>query len=168
MANFSFDTSTVAPRENSFSLIPAGRYPAVIEESDIQPLKSGNGQALVLTFRIVDGEYNGRKIWNRLNIRHTNPEAERISQQGLRELCDAIGVTRMQDTVELHNKPMTIRVKIREDKTGQYEPTNEIAGYAALGGSPAHAGAMVSAGVAARATAPTPSASTPPWQKKAA
>lgn len=174
MASFAFDTTTVAPRENSYELIPAGSYPAVIEESDIVPLNSGNGQALKLTFRIVDGQYNGRKVWARLNIRHSSPEAERIAQQQLRELCDAIGVVRMQDTVELHNKPLTIRVKIREDKSGQYEPQNDIAGYKPLGGSPAHAGSMVAGGFAAKAAAAVPPAAmakpaggTPPWQARA-
>jgi hypothetical protein len=168
MANFSFDTSSVEARENNFELIPAGQYPAQVVESDIQPLKSGNGHALVLVFQIVDGPYRGRKIWNRLNVKHSNPEAERIAQQSLREFCDAVGVTRMQDTVELHNKPCTIRVKIREDKTGQYEPSNEIAGYKALGGSPSKTSMMPMPG----GTFPTPpataSAATPPWQKKAA
>jgi hypothetical protein len=175
MANFSFDTSTVAPRENTYELLPAGSYPAVVEESDIQALKSGNGSAMVLTFRVVDGQFMGRKIWARLNVRHSNPEAERIAQQQLRELCDAIGLARMQDTTELHNKPVTIRVKIREDKTGQYEPRNEIAGYKQLGGSQGHAHAMVASGVAARASAASmpaavaaPAAATPPWQKRAA
>jgi hypothetical protein len=171
MAQFSFDTSTVAARENSFELIPAGNYPAVVEDSSIESLKSGNGQALKLTLRIVDGQYTGRKVWARLNIRHNNPEAERIAQQQLRELCDSIGITRMQDTVELHNKPVGIRVKIREDKTGQYEPTNEIAGFKSLSGTATSVmpmpGGTFPTPPATAAAAPA-AASTPPWQKRAA
>jgi hypothetical protein len=170
MANFSFDTSTVpASDRGDYSLIPAGWYPAVIEDSDIQPLKTGNGNALVLTFRIVDGQYNGRKVWARLNVRHTNPEAERIAQQQLRDICDAIGVTRMQDTVELHSKPMVLRVKISEDKSGQYEPRNDFGGAKALSGSAPKTSVMpMPGGTFPTPPATTPSASTPPWQKKAA
>jgi len=165
MAQFSFDPSSVEKREGGdFTLIPAGNYLAQVVESDIRPLKSGNGQALVLVFQIIDGEFNGRKVWNWLSVRHTNPEAERIAQQSLRELCDALGVVRMQDTGELHHKPVTIRVKIREDKSGQYAPQNEVTGYrGATAASPAPAFNRPTTAAAAPAAA-----STPPWQKKAA
>jgi hypothetical protein len=177
MANFQFDTNTVAPRENSFEVLPAGTYQAQVTESELVQLKSGNGTALKLTLEILSEGYRGRKVWARLNVRHTNTTAETIAQQQLRELCDAIGVVRMADTVELHNKPMQVRLKVRIDETGQYEPQNEVAGFKSLGGSQGHAqaivaskskrGAEVSPVVAAAAVAAQSASATPPWQKRA-
>ncbi len=46
MAQFDFDTGSVEKRENSYELLPAGFYTAQVTESEIVPLKSGNGQAL--------------------------------------------------------------------------------------------------------------------------
>jgi hypothetical protein len=174
MAQFNFDTNTVEKREANYELLPAGWYTAQVVESEITNLKSGNGSALKLTIEVLQDGYRGRKVWARLNVRHTNAQAEQIAQQQLRELCDAIGVVRMSDTVELHNKPFQVKLKVRIDDTGQYEPQNEVVGFKALGGSPAHAQAMVAAtpGRAAvpPANAPTaaPAGNSPPWAKKQA
>lgn len=174
MAQFNFDTNTVEKRENNYELLPAGFYTAQVTESEIVKLASGNGQAIKLTFTILSEQGRGRKVWARLNVQHTNPKAETIAQQQLRELCDSIGVVRMTDTVELHNKPVQIRVKVRVDETGQYEPQNEVAGFKPVtGGAPSiPVGSFPAQRPAAPAAAPAAPAaaasSTPPWAKKAA
>jgi hypothetical protein len=176
MAQFQFDTNTVAPRENNFEVLPAGTYAGQVTESEIVSLKSGNGSALKLTIEVLTEGYRGRKVWARLNVRHNNPTAEQIAQQQLRELCDSVGLVRMTDTVELHNKPFQVKLKIRKDDTGQYEDQNEVVGFKALGGSPAHAQAMVAAtsmqpmpgGTFPTQPAAATGAATPPWVKKTA
>lgn len=171
MAHFSFDTSGVEKRESNYELLPLGWYTAQISESSVVSLKSGNGQAIKLTFDILSGQYRGRKVWAQLNVRHNNPKAETIAQQQLRELCEAIGLARFSDTSELHNKPLQIKVKVRKDDTGQYEDSNDVTGYKPDSG----AAPVPSAGPAARPSAPAPAnapaaggAPTPPWQKRAA
>ena len=175
MAQFSFDSNTAPKRENNYELLPAGFYTAQVIESDIVPLASGQGQALKLTFEVLQDGYRNRKVWARLNIRHSgSPEAERIANEQLRELCESIGVVRMSDTVELHNKPVQIRVKIREDKTGKYEPQNDVIGYKPVAGSAAAPMAPAMPGSAPRPSAAPAAANaaaaggTPPWAKKAA
>ena len=179
MAQFQFDTSTVAPRDNDYSLLPQGDYLAQVTDSAMAPLKSSNGTGLKLTFTVLQQGYNGRKVFVNLNVQHSNPETEKISQQQLRELCEAVGVSRLQDTVELHNKPVTIRVKIREgnlkDKMrpelGKYDDQNEVTGYKpAAGGAPAAPSFSPRPGPAAPAAAAPAAAgaSVPPWQKRAA
>lgn len=180
MANFSFDTNSVEKRESNYELLPAGWYTAQVVESAVAPLRSGNGEAIKLTFEVLSDGHRNRKVWANLNVRHTNPEAERIAQQQLRELCDSVGVVRFNDTSELHYKPVQIRVKIRKDTTGQYEDQNEVAGFKPAGGSPAH-GQAIAAGMNQRAAAPAANAApaaaaaapaaggaTPPWAKRPA
>lgn len=176
MAQFSFDTNSVEKRENNYELLPAGEYASQVTESTIEPLKTGNGQCLKLTVTVLQDGYNGRKIFCRLNVQHTNPVAEQIAQQQLRELCDAIGIARMADTTELHNKPFTARVKIRKSTDPQYTDQNEISGFKPMGGSPVHArpsvGGMTQRVATTAANAPVAAASgaasSPPWAKKAA
>lgn len=165
MAQFQFDTGSVEKRESNYELLPAGWYTAQVTESEIVTLKTGNGQAIKLTFTILSDNYRGRKVWTRLNVRHTNPKAETVAQQQLRELCESIGLARMNDTVELHNKPVDIKVKIRKDETGQYEDQNEVSGFKPVAGGQAPAAARPAASPAAAAA---PSAAVPPWAKRAA
>jgi hypothetical protein len=172
MAQFQFDTTTVAARENKYEILPAGEYVAQVTESEIYSLKSGNGTGLKLTVTVLTQGYNGRKIFCRLNVAHSSAKAEKIGQEMLRELCDAVGVVRMADTVELHNKPFLARVKIRKDDTGQYEPQNEIAGFKAIaatapvaprpGLAPVAPGSVPPAVVAGAQSG----AATPPWVKR--
>jgi hypothetical protein len=131
MSFFSFDATSVAP-EASRELIPAGTYNARIIESDVKPLKSGNGEGLSLTFEIIDGPHKSRRVWASLNVKHNNPTAQGIAQQQLSSICHATGVTKLTDTSQLHNRPLKIRVKIRKDE--QYGDKNEIGGYEAAGG----------------------------------
>jgi len=152
MAQFNFDASQVAPQQSSGPL-PAGVYLAHIVESDVQPLKSGNGEGLKLTFEIIDGQFKGRKVYENLNIRHTSEDTQRIAQSQLSALCHAVNVIKLMDTAALHFKPVRINVTVRE-AVGQYKASNNIKGYEAAGG-----------GIGAPATAPTPApvAETPAW-----
>ena len=167
MAQFQFDTNTVAPRENNYELLPAGIYAGQVVESEIVNLKSGNGSALKLTIEILSEGYRGRKVWARLNVKHNNPTAEQIAQQQLRELCDAIGIVRMTDTVELHNKPFQVKLKIRKDDTGQYEDQNEVVGFKTLSGATGPVATSIQPTPPAAAAA-TAGAAVPPWAKKTA
>jgi len=152
MAQFNFDASQVAPQASTGPL-PAGVYLAHIVESDVQPLKSGNGEGLKLTFEIIDGQFKGRKVWENLNIRHTSEDTQRIAQSQLSALCHAVNVIKLMDTAALHFKPVRINVTVRE-AVGQYKASNNIKGYEAVGG-----------GISAPATAPTPApvAEAPAW-----
>ena len=167
MAQFSFDTNSVEKRESNYELLPAGWYTAQVVESEIVPLKSGNGQALKMTFEVLQEGYRNRKVWARLNVRHsTSPKAEQIAQQQLRELCESAGIVRLQDTSELHNKPVEIKVKIRKDDSGQYEDQNEISGFKpAQGAQLAPRSATTQSAPRQSAAAPAASGSTPPWAK---
>lgn len=160
MAHFNFDASQVAPQTSS-GPIPAGTYLAHITESDVQPLKSGKGTGLKLTFEVIDGHHKGRRVWENLNIQHENEDTQRIAQSQLSALCHAVNVIKLQDTASLHHKPVTIKVVVREAQ-GQYQASNNIKGYESAGGS-RPAPAFVAQAEEAQAPA-KPSA--PAWAKK--
>lgn len=162
MATFAFDASTVTPQA-SYTPIPAGVYLACVTDSDVVPLKSGAGQGMKLTFEILEGQFVKRKIFEHLNIQHSNPDTERIAQSQLSALCHAVGVVRLTDTAMLHDKPVKIRVKIRP-AAGDFEARNQVSGYeSAAGAAPAAFG-----GAAPAANAPAAAAPAAPWVKRTA
>jgi hypothetical protein len=135
MANLSgFDARQVEPA-GEFEPIPAGKYHAVITESDMKSTKSGKGSLLQLKFQITDGEFKNRILWTRLNLDNPNKTAVAIARAQLSAICRAVGVMAPNDSGELHNLPLIITVacKKRED-TGDI--TNEIKGYASKNGKP--------------------------------
>lgn len=153
-----FNATQVQPQA-SFDPIPAGKYICQITESEIKPTKAGTGQQLVLTWEVLDGEFKGRKIWDRLNISNPNKQAEQISQAALSAICHACGVMQLQDSSQLHAKPMRIRVTV--EKSEGYEASNKVKGYEAVAGTSAPAFSAPSFQQAPQQAAPA--ANTPPW-----
>lgn len=127
MATLNFDASQVAPQE-AFEVIPAGWYNAMIDESDIKPTKDGGGRYLELRFSVLDGQYAGRKLFQRLNIVNANPTAQEIAYKQLSAIAHAVGILQVPDSTVLHNRPLKIKVKVRA-AAGEYEASNEINGW---------------------------------------
>lgn len=109
--------------------VPAGKYMAMITESELKPTKDNTGRYLQLTFTILDGQFKGRNLWARLNLENTNATTVKIARAELSSICRAIGVMTPRDSCELHNLPMQITVKLRKRAdTGELQ--NEIRGFA--------------------------------------
>ena len=127
MATLNFNANEVEPSKE-FDPIPAGKYIAVITDSEMKETRAGTGRYLQLEFEITDGEFAGRKLWARLNIENQNAEAVRLARADLSAICRAVNVLTPSDSIDLHNLPLVIKVHCRKDKnTG--EITNDIRGY---------------------------------------
>ncbi len=149
-----FDANEVEPNAN-FDPIPAGKYLAIIVASEMKPTRNGKGEYLQLELDILDGPHKGRKIWDRLVIKHPSEQTVKIARGALSSICRAVSVMAPRDSAELHNLPLVVSVglKKRED-TG--ELTNVVKGYAKRDSGAAPAGA----------TAANAAGSTPPWARK--
>jgi len=158
MANLNnFDASQVDPSV-ALDPLPAGKYLAVVSESELKPTKTGGGKYLQLTFQVIDGEYKGRLVWARLNLENKSEMTVKIARGELSAICRAVGVMQPKDSVELHNIPLEISVGLKKrDDNGEF--TNVIKGYGKKGGGGA-AGARVPAGVG-----PGSLGGTPPWKR---
>ena len=72
MANLNgFDANNVDPATD-FEPLPAGKYIAIITDSQMKPTKSGAGHYLELTFQVIDGPFKNRLLWSRLNLDNPN------------------------------------------------------------------------------------------------
>lgn len=162
-----FDASSVEPNAPA-EIIPPGKYPVQIVNSEMRATKDGNGQYLWLELDLIDGPHRGRKLWDRLNLVNANQQAQDIAQRTLSAICHATGQMHVSDSEQLHMRPMLATVKVRPagpDRSGTIrDAQNEVRGYEAMAG-----------GHAPQAAAPTPrspaprpmatAASVPPWQR---
>jgi len=130
MAEFEFDANDVPPAE-VFELLPAGRYGAMIVESEKKPTKNNDGERIVLTWQIIEGEHEGRKIFQGLNIDNPNEKAVAIAKRELSAISHATGKIRIRDTEELHDIPCVIVLKVVPAK-GDFDAKNEIKGVEGL------------------------------------
>lgn len=152
MANLNgFNANNVEPT-TVLDPLPAGKYLAAITASEMKAIKSGSGSYLELEFTVLEGEYKGRKVWDRLCINHPKDITQKIARGNLSAICRSVGVMQPRDSVELHNLPLLVSVKCKKrEDTG--EIANEVKGYeskSAAAGQPQQAPV---------------NSNTPPWKR---
>ncbi|QIG73305.1 DUF669 domain-containing NTP-binding protein [Rhizobium phage RHph_N17] len=146
MVALNFNASTVKPNV-ALEAIPSGLYPVIITASQEKPTKAGNGSYIEIEMTVQGGEFAGRKVFDRLNIRNANQTAVDIAYATLSAICHVTGVLNMTDTVQLHGRPFQAVVSKlpRDDRPDQM--TNEVKGYKDMqGNDPGFSGAVASSG----------------------
>ncbi len=177
MANLgnTFDATTVDPLK-PHDVLPPGRYAVQIVDSEMRVTKDGMGQYLWLELDVLEGEYAGRKLFDRLNLINNNPTAVEIAQRTLSSICHAVGRMQVADSQELHLVPMVADVKVKPPQNG-YGESNTLR-YLPLEQQPDTRPATAPTQMAASAPATPPQAvstpappatgnasATPPWKR---
>ncbi len=124
-----YDTSA-APQED-FGPIPAGEYEAEIIDSSVEDISRNDdkGQCLLVVWKVLNGDYAGRQVWQRLNLWFTGAEKTpgkvvQIANGEFASIREATGIKTPNDSAELHNIPCIIRVAYVEQQG--YQPKNEV------------------------------------------
>lgn len=132
MAELNFDSDSIEPTGN-FEPLPLGEFLVMISASEMKPTKNGEGQYLQLTYDVIEGEYKGRKVFDRLNLVNKNEQAQEIAQRSLSAICRCVGVLHPKNSEELHDKPMVIKVGIRP-ASGEFQASNVVKAYSRTDG----------------------------------
>ena len=161
LSSYNFNAEEIEP-SSSFDPIPAGWYKAIISNSEMKPTRDGYGEYLSLTLQVVEGQYENRLVFARLNLKNANDKAVDIARKDLAAICRAVGVMSPQASEQLHDIPLMIKVKVRA-ASGDYEASNDIGGYKAVEG----ANLTPAPKAASKPQTPPPAATTTkkPWQK---
>lgn len=158
-----FDPDEIPPGTD-FGTIPPGWYVAQIIDSEKKDASTG-GKILVLTWEIIDGEFEKRRIWDNQNWEHAKADTMLMARQHVAKICKAVGIGPINNSTELHHKPCRIQLGIQKGNArlggGTYDDKNNVKGFAPLtaaapAGKPATAPAARPA--AAATAAPKPAA----------
>lgn len=141
-----FDATNI-DTSSQYDAIPAGDYEAIVTGSAMKSTRDGSGQYLELTVEIQSGQFQGRRLWGRLNLQNRNQKAVEIAQKQLAQLCHAINVLQPQTPEHLHNRPFVVKVAAKNDP--ERGMVNEIRGYKAKAAMMAQAPAFQAPRVAA-------------------
>ena len=178
MAQLNFDSNKIEP-VGKFVPIPVGKYKVAITASERKKTnkepKPGEvqGEMILFTYTVIDGEFRGRKLFDRLNIINANKTAQEIAEGCLSAICRSVGVMVPHLTEELHNIPFIVDVKIRAAKDG-YDESNEVKGYARMDGvkltdvgkTPLSYTASPPASAVSAEDAPSAAQGKKPWERK--
>jgi|GEM_PF-1444456 len=109
---------------DDFSLLPPGEYPATIIASEIRESRAGD-RSLSLTYRIDDGRYHGRRVFDDLRLWHSNQTVREIAARALKTIATVSGHPNpnyIGNSEELHGRQLILKLSIRKDKN---DPTKE-------------------------------------------
>lgn len=160
-----FDATTIEPA-GTYEPLPPGRYSAHIIQSEMRVTKDGQGQYLWLEIEVLEGDCQGRRLYERLNLINANEKAVEIARRALSSICHAVGKMQVSDSEELHFIMFYVDVKVQPPKDG-YGASNTMR-YVPLAQATAAAGAAPRADATSSAPSPTPRTAgpVPPWQRR--
>lgn len=121
-----FDADTVEPMGDR-SPIPAGDYRVACIKSQWKPTQSG-GQMLEFTWQVLEGPHARRMVWSKLNLQNASAQAVQIARSELSAICKAVGVTKLTDSVQVHDIPVVVSLAIEPPQNG-YAASNKITSY---------------------------------------
>ena len=125
MARLNLSLKGVEVQQSSgFSIVPEGTYNVVVGKTEFKETKTG-GAAIVLGYKVLDGEHEGKLIKDFVNIQNANPEATRIGLQRLKTVAFATGYEGddIADSDDLLNlTPFQVVVTVKDD--GEYKNNN--------------------------------------------
>ena len=135
MSNLNGLAIDVNVEENSgeFTVLPAGKYKAVIVGDELVDNKTKTGKLLNFKVQIVEGGFAQEILTDRLNITNPSQIAQKIGQGTLKRICNLCQVNfPPQDTAGLMGKPMVITVAVEEfqsNNSGNMLKSNKIKKY---------------------------------------
>jgi hypothetical protein len=122
MARVTYTTQEGDRPKRQFDPVPPGIYSVEIlsEETITDPEKPEGQKAKVpskvqvkIRFRIIEGKYSNRNLFDRLFLEGYAPRAREIAEDKLREIGSAIG-EQVEDTGQLVGHRLRVRVSNRE------------------------------------------------------
>ena len=119
MVEINFEVDSEAASDSSFGPITPGDYLGRIVAVDQKT--SGSGYE----YLSVEIQTDKGRVWDNLNLWHSNPKAVDIAKRKLSEIGVAVGMGKIKDTEELLAKELTVKVGLQKD-----DPTkNEVITY---------------------------------------
>jgi hypothetical protein len=181
---FHFDASQVEPNR-PYEPLPAGEYRVQIVESNYRENESTGSKYVELVMEVLDGEFTGRKHFERLSLWHDNATVVDIAQRTLSAICRAVGVMQISNTQPLEFKPLGMKARVTKRKDNgewqnqmSYIPEAELGKTRGPGQGPADGTARSTQNGGSSASRPgptqtpvarpTPAANqAPPWKRSA-
>ena len=108
---------------DSYDVLPAGEYSAVITNVEDKTSKSG-GKYLNVEFTVQGPSQAGRKVWTMINYQNANPKAVQIALATLKQIAMAAKLSeekmkKFDPLNSLVNLEMNIEVQNSEDEYGK-------------------------------------------------
>jgi len=115
-------------KTEDFKPLPPGEYHMFIEKAEVKETKKGDGSYLKLQLSVIGEEYEGRKVFDNINLSNPNSKCVEIGIKQLAALGQALGLAAITDSQELIEKIIIVKLKVKAGD-GDREAENEVRTY---------------------------------------
>lgn len=122
-----FDALPDDDKGGDMTPVPSGVYSVVVDGAELKTTKAGTGQYISLMLKIQGGEFNGRVIFDIINISNPNETAQRIGLSSLKNIMRSLGIQAVQDTDQLIGGRLVVKVGV--ELSQQYGDKNKVKAY---------------------------------------
>lgn len=161
MADLGFTFSyTEEDLKDDYAPIPEGTYDVEVVDTEVRLTKDETGKYISTTLRVIDGEYENRRIFTNITVKSENPKALGIGKKLLGQLCNAVGMPigfELENTNDLHNVPVKAFIYVQEAKNG-YPERNAVRSFKKIDD-------VVAPAVAAQQVQSAPAKPAAPWKR---
>jgi len=134
------DPNTVVASTGTPEPVPPGDYCLECIDNELRPTRDNTGMVLSCTLKIIEGEYEGQRIFTNFNVRNKKPLAQTIGLAELKALSIACGMDFSQvvaDTSVLVGIPFHAKIGMQKTTPEYPEPRNEVKKYYPASNAPA-------------------------------
>ena len=119
MSFFDIDFNDVKV-EKSFEPVPVGTYNVISDDAELKETKDGQGAYILMKFKILDGDQDGRFLFANFNTMNKNEQAVKIGLQQLKGFieCAKIKQNKFKSPTELVGYKAQAVVKHKVDSYG--------------------------------------------------
>jgi len=116
------DVKVQTGNTSGFSIVPTGVYTVCVGSSEVKDTK--NGSALILGYKILEGEHEGKLIKDFLNIVNPSAEAQRIAHERLATVVWATNAPlkngKLEDSDDLLDNE-AFEISVTQEDDGEYK-----------------------------------------------
>lgn len=122
--NFNPAQAGIAPSTGAV-VLPKDWYTLVCTSDEVVDISDNRGRLLKQMWSVVDGPHKGAKIFVNLNLWHINEDTAKSAWSDIAAQMAALGMTQLNDTREMHNRPLRALVGVKA-ASGGYEESNRV------------------------------------------
>ena len=109
-----FDPTTV---KDSGNVLPEGAYRVKIVKTETKTSKKGHAYASFELDVFHPFEFQGRKLWDNLNLGHPDDKVKAIAMQRLKQYAEACGLAQVKSLGDFLGRDVVAVVKVTKDDT---------------------------------------------------
>lgn len=111
-------------KEQKFTAMSAGTYTVQVDKAETKNTKDNEGQYIEATFKVSEGDFKGRQLRHRFNIKNKSEMAQDIGLSQLKTflLCSGHSGKNLEGVSELVGLKVQVVVHLKKDMKGEMRP----------------------------------------------